>query len=392
MINEPVWFEDIDAAELQPVDELPARADVVVLGGGIVGLAIAHALVERGVRDVLVLERGRLLSEASGANAGGVWLNQQSPLESGLFRQLGERSLVLLEALATARGMRFDFECSGVLQVARTEEDWERRRVECAERQSVGQIVELVDGPTARAMEPALSPEVRGALWFPRDAQVHPVLLGLELMRAARRLGVRVRTGTPAGDLVASGGRVERVETAAGAVAAGTVVAAAGPWVPTLAAAAGLEIPIVPVRGQMLATEPLPPQVRASVIDSWGGARQIAHGSIVAGGTVEHVGFATDPTPANFEKIYRGLGALLPALAGARVTHTWARLRPGTPDGLPILGPVPGWENVLVAAGHYRNGVLLAAVTGELIADLIVDGAPSFPIAGLGVTRFAASA
>jgi glycine oxidase len=391
MINEPVWFEDIDASDLQPVDDLPARAEVVVLGGGIVGLAIAHALVERGVRDVLVLERGRLLSEASGANAGGVWLNQQSPLEGGIFQQLGERSVALLEALAVERGMRFDFGRSGVLQVARTDADWAARRAEFEQRRAAGQTVELLDGSTAREMEPSLSPEVRGALWYPRDAQVHPVRLGLELMRAARRQGARVRTGTPAADLAAAGGRVERINTPAGAVAVGTVVAAAGPWVPALAAAAGLEIPIVPVRGQMLATEPLPPRVRASVIDTWGGSRQIAGGRIVAGGTVEHVGFVTDPTPANFDKIYQGLGALLPALAGARVTHTWARLRPGTPDGLPILGTVPGWQNVLVAAGHYRNGVLLSAVTGELIASLIVDGAASFPIEGLGIARFASS-
>jgi glycine/D-amino acid oxidase-like deaminating enzyme len=141
----------------------------------------------------------------------------------------------------------------------------------------------------------------------------------------------------------------------------------------------------------MLATEPLPPRMRASVIDSWGGTRQLPGGRILAGGTVEHVGFVTDPTPANFDKIYQGLGALLPALAGTRVTHTWARLRPGTPDGLPILGPVPGWENVLVAAGHYRNGVLLSAVTGELIAGLIVDGAAPVPIEGLSVERFAAA-
>jgi glycine oxidase len=138
----------------------------------------------------------------------------------------------------------------------------------------------------------------------------------------------------------------------------------------------------------MLATAPLPPRVRASVIDAWGGARQIPGGRVVAGGTVEHVGFDTDPTPANFDKIYGGLGAALPVFAGAPVTHTWARLRPGTPDGLPILGPVPGWRNVLVAAGHYRNGVLLSAITGELIAALIVDGAAPMPIEELSVTRF----
>src|SRR5262249_13288075 len=187
MINEPVWFEGIDAADLEPVDELPARADVVVLGGGIVGLAIAHALVERGVADVLVLERGRLLSEASGANAGGVWLNQQAPLEGGLFQRLGQKSVAILEALAGERGMRFDLGRHGVLQIARTDADWNTRRAEFATRRAAGQMVELLDGAAARELEPALSPEVRGALWFPRDAAVHPVRLGLELLRAARR-------------------------------------------------------------------------------------------------------------------------------------------------------------------------------------------------------------
>jgi glycine oxidase len=165
-------------------------------------------------------------------------------------------------------------------------------------------------------------------------------------------------------------------------------VAAAGPWVPALAAEAGIEIPIVPVRGQLVATEPQAPLLRASVIDAWGGSRQIVGGRVVGGGTVEHAGFDTDPTEANFDKITRGLATTVPALAGAQITHTWARLRPGTPDGLPILGPIPGWENALVAAGHYRNGVLLAAITGQLIAEQILDGRPSVPLDALSITRF----
>jgi glycine oxidase len=388
MDQQPIWFEGIEPAELEPVDALPARADVAIVGGGIVGLAVAHALAARGVPGVVVLERGRLLSEASGANAGGIWPNQQSPVTGGIFKRLGDASVALMEAMARDEGMRFAFGRHGLMVVARTEADLAERAAEFEQRRAAGLTVELLDAATAREMEPALSPEVRGALWFPRDAQVHPVRLGLELLRAARLQGVRVLTGTPVGRLVASGGRVERVETPAGSVAVGSVVAAAGPWVPALAEAAGLEIPIVPVRGQLVATEPLPPLLRASVIDRWGGTRQIVGGRVVAGGTVEHAGFDTDPTAANFDKIYAGMGETFPALAGCRVTHTWARLRPGTPDGLPILGPVPGWENVLVAAGHYRNGVLLGPITGKLIAEWIVDGAPSLPLDELSIARF----
>jgi glycine oxidase len=389
--SRPYWLDTVaeEAFYLPgrgPLGELPSHARLAIIGGGIVGLACAWCLAAAGVDGVLLLERGRLLHEASGANGGGLWAAEQAP-GPGTFYELGCTGQELIARFAAQADADLEHRRNGVLALARSPEEAEALQVKTAARRAAGLAVEWVEPGEACALEPALDPgQVYGAAWHPEDTHINPARLGAAFSRAAQQGGARVVTGARV-QAIEQGASSARVWTDRGMVEVSHVVMTSGPWAPEFSEFLGLEIPIEPAKGQLLATAPGPPLLRHAVIDRFG-LLQTASGAVISGGTVEFVGFDPEPREEVRDRIWQAAQELAPALRGLRLTHSWARFRPHTPDGLPLIGFCGPERRHLIAAGHFKNGLLLSAVSGRIVADLLTRGETPFPLAGAEPERF----
>ena len=208
------------------------------------------------------------------------------------------------------------------------------------------------------------------------------------MAQAAARKGATLLEDTEVIGLLYQQHRITGVRLASGSLEADWVVMASGAWAGQYGGWLGMDLPVLPVRGQILATRILPAPISGGV---WHGITYLlpkADGSIVIGTTREEVGFRDKPTIQGIAGILSSAIELVPAMARAELRKVWAGLRPASPDGVPILGPVDGWDGVLMAVGHYRSGILLSAVTGSLITKYITKGEDK-PILPFGLSRFA---
>jgi len=352
---------------------MPKPADVVVVGGGVVGSAVAWALTREGLA-VTLLERDAIAAQASGAAAGMLTPSPEAS-DDGPFLRLARASLGLFpswcEALREGSGVDPEFETSGSLHVAKSPDESERIRERA--RRLVTPGAEWLDARAAREAAPGLGEAIAGALWSPGDAHVRSPLFTRACATAAGQLGARIETGVAATGLRRTGARITGVLTTAGERAAGCVVLCTGAWLPECAAWLGARalIPIEPVRGQILSLEAPEPPLRTIVFG--GGVYLVPKRdhSVVVGATQERVGFDCRVTAEGVAQLLTAAPGLLPALARSTFRSAWAGLRPATPDHLPLVGTLPGVEGLVLAAGHFRNGVLLAPITAQLVADLV---------------------
>ena len=367
---------------------LPSGARVVILGGGLIGLGCAHYLGAAGLGrgETILLERGELLGEASSGNGGGVWASQMAP-GAGAFHDLARASQSLLADFAAGADLDVEYRRQGVLVPARNPEDAEPLREDVRERRDAGLAVDWLDAEEVRRLEPNLDPgRLWGAMRYPDDSHVNPARLGAALARSAQRGGVRIHPGTAVREIVRAGTRALLV-TDRGSLEADHVIVAAGPWAAEWADFLEIQVPVVPAKGELLAFAPLPPLLRHAVMSTYG-LLQTACGNIISGGTVEFAGWDREPSASSRDRILADARELLPALREASPTHFWARFRPHTPDGLPLVGFCGPDRRHLIAAGHYRNGVLLAAITGRIVADLLTQGSTNFDLTALDPCRF----
>lgn len=350
--------------------------DVVVVGGGVVGCAVAWSLARRGL-DVALFERDEIAAHASGAAAGMLApLVESEP--DGVFRGWALRALdrfpALVAELRERSGVDPEWVRSGVLRVALDDAGAEALRRRGAAEASGGVALDWLDADEARAAAPGLAAGCRGGLWSPREGHVRSALLVRAYARAAAALGAGVEGGAGTTELVWDAGRrrVRGLRVAGEEVHAGQVVLCAGSWTPSaLRAGGGVSLPIEPVRGQIVSLDAPSPAFGPIV---WGGSTYLVpkrDGSVVVGATEERVGFECRVTAAGVAGLVHAALGLVPGLGASAFRSAWAGLRPTTPDRLPAIGPLPGVEGLLVAAGHHRNGVLLSPVTGELVADLV---------------------
>ena len=217
-------------------------------------------------------------------------------------------------------------------------------------------------------LEPGLTGPILGGVLSPDAAQVDNTRLAPALARALSLLGGRILAGTPVVALTGSRGRCTGVRTAAGPeIAAGAVVVAAGAWSGPLAAASGMDLPVVPWRGQMLAFDAVASPLRHIVFCGELVLVPRPHGPLVVGTTLEDVGFDARVTLAGLHEVLARAVRIAPGLGDLPLARTWAGLRPGSPDHLPYLGPVPGWEGLYAATGHGRKGIILAPLTGDFL-------------------------
>jgi glycine oxidase len=361
--------------------------DVLVIGGGIVGSAIAWRLAKDGLA-VTLLEKGEIGRESSWA-AGGmltpVHLADYPPALVGACAA----SLALYEPLcreiAAASGVDPEYRVTGLLllvtddageEAARELEGWKRQR---------NQPVERLTRDEALRAEPKLTPHLRRALRLPDIAQIRNNRMAVALVEGARRKGADVRTNTPVTGFLRVPGRVNGVKTPRGDVYAGTTILAAGAWSPELLQPLGLDLKVKPIKGQILLAGGTPDFCRHMILDGESYLIPRADGRILVGSTLEDVGFDKSVILETIGDLAVRGARLMPELGKLPMVTSWAGLRPATPDRLPYLGKGP-LDGLIVATGHYRNGILLAPITAEIVADLlagqppVVDLAPFDPL------------
>jgi glycine oxidase len=358
------------------MSDLPQHADVVVVGGGVIGLAIARELARRGVKNVLLIERSALGAEASSAAAGMLAPQAEADCADDFFYLTCQsRDLYpdFAAALREETGIDVELETVGTLYLAFTEHDAAELEQRYQWQSQAGLPVEILSAEEAQYLEPSISNDIRFALKFPLDTQVENRRLISALAVANKRLDVRLEAGTTVTSLKTEHGGISGVETSRGFVAAGRVVIAAGAWSSQLEPRdKGLpNLGIEPVRGQMLCFEANPQILSHVVYSPRGYLVPRRDGRLLAGSTTEHAGFDRRVNAAGIRSISAAALEICPRVGALSLTDTWAGLRPRAADGLPVLGPCAEIEGVFFATGHYRNGILLAPLTAELIAEAI---------------------
>jgi glycine oxidase len=369
-------------------------ADVVVVGGGVIGCSVAYFLARAGA-SVTLLERAQLASGASGVAAGMLAPQVEAPFADPFFELalLGRAEHAgLAERLLDEVGLDVEYRATGILRVARTEGErtdlqrqqrWQSARglnAEWVESDDLGRREPLLGGVAGRLLA--------GALWLPDEAQVRSPRLVQALATAAMAHGARLLEGAWATSLETVGQRATGVVTPTGVVRGDTIVLSAGVWSPELARTAGLEVPVTPVKGQVLSLRALGKSPRQVI---WSGECYLVprpDGEIVLGATEEEGNYDARPTLAGLNRLTEAALEVVPAAGGFVVEGAWAGLRPAAPDRHPIVGRAPGIDGLMLATAHYRNGVLLGPLTGRRVADQIVSGTPALEFAPFGPERF----
>src|SRR3989440_2873287 len=349
-------------------------AEVVIIGGGVIGLSIARALARRGVRDVTVVEKNEFSREASWA-AGGILAPQVEADAANDFFRLACASRDLYRGFArdlrAESGIDVELDLTGTLCVAFTEEQEAEFRSRYDWQQSEGLEVEWLSREQARTLEPCLSEQVRCALRFSHDVQVENRRLLQALLISNKKFGVQLIDHCAVQNLQVVAGRVHGINTSQGFIGASSIVIAAGAWSSMIDPAKTIRIE--PVRGQMLCFEAQPPIARHVIYSSRGYLIPRADGRLLAGSTTEKAGFDKSVTDQGMQAIKSMAAEIVPATATLSLVDSWAGFRPRAADDLPVMGMSAEIEGLVYATGHYRNGILLAPITGELIAETIVS-------------------
>lgn len=383
--------------------------DVVVVGGGVIGTAIAYYLTRLGI-SVVLIEKGDLASGASGACGGSVSMQTK---RDGPVLASALRSQELYRSLGDELGHDLEYEEQGSLIVAETAAEHDYLTKLAAEQRSAGLHVEWVDGVVVTDTGASLAPSVVASRYCPSDAEVNPLAVVFAFADAAKKRGARLLTHTRVTGIGMHNDRIVGVETDRGDVVAPVVVNAAGAWAPALGKMAGVLVPVRPRRGVVLVTEPVPFRIRGTLFSTRylmskrpgalalaGGAEpsftgglvlaQTVSGNLLIGSSREDVGFEVGAPPEIVEFIAQEAVRILPALSSVSLIRTYAGLRPLTSDGLPIIGTVPGLTGYVLATGHEGDGVALAPWTGKAVATLVDTGKGSDELAPFGPQRFAA--
>ena len=347
--------------------------DVIIVGGGIIGLSLAISLRKQRLR-VLVVERGEPGREASYAAAGMLAPGGETP---AALRNLARESARLypefVDELQDESGIKVDFREHGTIFLSTTAEPLEGS--------------EILSPDKLHSLEPTLAqkPIVAGRAQaaFVSERSVDPRLLVAAAIKAAKHRGVDISSGSAVEEMLVSGEKVAGVKTKRTSYLAGAVVNCAGAWAGTFSHYA---FPVYPVKGQMLAVVE-GPSVQHVVRSEKVYVVPRSDGRLVIGSTLENDGYNKQIDPSTIQRLFRAAVELLPGLEKSRQHDVWAGLRPGTPDHLPILGEAPA-RGYFVATGHYRDGILLAPITANLLTDVVLGRTPNCEITNFSIVRF----
>ncbi|SEM10807.1 NAD(P)/FAD-dependent oxidoreductase [Streptacidiphilus jiangxiensis] len=391
---------------MTPGAAMTPGAEVVVVGAGIVGAAVARALALAGV-GVTVLDRGPAACGTSASGEGNILVSDKAP---GPELELARHSAGLWPALAAELteelGPRFpalEYEPKGGLVVATTAEGAAGLTGFAAAQRDAGVLATELSADQALALEPWLTPDPAAVVHYPEDAQIQPVVATEALLASARLHGARLRVGCEVLGPVVARGRLVGLRTTGGDIAADQVVVAAGPWSGEVAARLGVDLPVLPRRGVVLVTARMPQRVFHKVYDAdyvgavasgaedlqtSGVVESTPAGTVLIGSSREHVGFdATLRVRVLRELAARAL-RLFPFLADVPVQRAYGGFRPYTPDHLPVIGPDPRLPGLWHATGHEGAGIGLSAATAELLRDLLLDRTPTLAATPFAVDRY----
>ena len=360
------------------MNDLRKSAEVVIAGGGVIGLAVARALTLRGIKDVLVIERGTLGAEASSAAAGMLAPQAEADAADEFFKlccRSRDMYAQFAEALYEESGINIELDTTGTLYLAFTEHDREEIEHRFNWQTRAGLFVDKLSVTDLRQLEPCISNHVIAGLKFPLDIQVENRRLVSALASSNALAGVKLNIGTAVQSVHLERGHVKGVETSRGFVGTDTVVLAGGAWTSFIA---GLDqalpkITIEPVRGQMISFGCNPSLTRHVIYSPRGYIVPRRDGRLLAGSTTENAGFDKSVTAGAIYSVLSHALEISPTISSLPLIDSWAGLRPRSPDDLPVLGPCAAVRGLVYATGHYRNGILLAPLTGELIATAIAD-------------------
>ena len=384
-------------------------SEVIIIGGGIAGASAAYHLAEHG-RSVTLLERGEIASEASGVNAGGIGALGWGHVPD-LEAHLTMGSLQIFRRLQLDLGYDIEFRASGGLQAVQPGEQYDYARDRVLSLKSRGYSAELLDINAARSIEPELSPGLAGALYFPLRGQADPPKATRAFASAAAGRGARILTGLEVTGITRTADGDYLVTCPNAEYRAGTLILAAGAWCRPLGEMLGIAIPIVPVRGQMWATQPMPPRVfqGMSAVESYshwaanpGGdantppelthvgnrrvtrhlyGRQTRDGEIIFGGDRQMLGYDRTVDAGGVEVNFSHTAEILPFLQELSIDRTWSGLMPFSLDGRPIIGRIPQLDNLYIVSGLASSGFGRGPMAGKLIADYVRTGHQPQPLA-----------
>ena len=372
---------------------LGKSSDVVIIGGGVIGCSIAYQLAKQQVR-VVVLERTRFAAGASGATAGVISpLWHVDPDVDAMWR-LGMRSLELFPSLAlelSEAGIDPEFRHTGVFKLAFTDEEAEELRRNLAWQSELGFGVAWLDQAEVLQREPEISTAVLGGIFSPQEGCVRGQRLVDSLVQAATRLGAQFYQGVEVHKLRTEGRRVTGVVTSWGSTDAAQVVLAAGPWsgLPSrwLRQQGAPEIPVRPVKGEriLLRKPGFLPRSPVRNFDAYVVPR--LDGDVLVAATRVEGRFDEVVTADGVSRLIAAAALSFPGLADAAFVSGRAGVRPATPDGMPVLGPVPDVEGLSIAAGHDAVGIMLSPATAEMMAQYLLDGNAA-PLEPFSISRF----
>ncbi|MHB8585100.1 MAG: NAD(P)/FAD-dependent oxidoreductase [Thermoplasmatota archaeon] len=374
-----------------PKVALPDHVQVAIIGGGVNGLGTAYQLAKAGMRDIVVLERRYIPYGASGRNGGGVRAQFGTPDNVALARD----SIPMFRELSTDLDFNIWFRQGGYLFLAFTDEQVAMLKRTVAFHKTVAVPSRLVDSVEASILAPDLSLRgVVGGAYSPTDGVLFPWSVVFGYWRKLREWGIPVLTYTEVEGFDMASGRIRSVRTSRGTVRADWVVNAAGCWSREIAQSAGVSLPNLPVRHEIMASEAVKPFLNPMVVDLRNGLymSQDMRGEVIAG-----VGHAGEPAGVNFassfdfaKRIARGILDLFPMLGDLRLMRQWAGSYDVTPDNKPILGPAPGVSNFIQLNGASGHGFMISPMTTAITADILLGKRPRLELAPFLLDRFAA--
>lgn len=350
---------------------------VIVIGAGVMGCATSLALTRRGVTDIIVLERAVPGAEASSAAAGmlAAQVESHTAEERARYVRAREGYARWAEELKASSGIDIGYRRSGIVQLVEDADSLASLDLQLAPHRAEGLRAEIVDPAGARAIEPHIGADIAGAAWFPDEAQVDPPQLLRSLVASVARAGISVRSGVTVSSLAIERDRCVGVELEGREVIpADAVVLAAGSW-SSLVRGVPSSLPTVrPVRGQLVMLEERPPRLSRIVFRGSSYVVPRGDGRVVCGSTMEDVGHRREVTAAGLQGILASAIRMSPGLGTAEMARAWCNFRPHA-EGGPQIGrsPLPG---LFLATGHHRNGILLAKISSDEVADAVVGSDP----------------
>lgn len=387
------------------------KADIVIAGGGVIGSSIAYYLAKRG-KKVIVVEKNDHASGASGSCDQMVILQSKNP---GIHLTLALSSAEMYKNLEKELGFKIGYHNDGGMILIETADEMKVMEDFVAKQKRIGLQVEILDRKEAAKRQKGLAEHIVGSTYSPQDAHVDPFMLNLGYARAARRLGAEILLKTEVTGIITQNQKVFGVQTSRGLIETPVLINAAGPWAALIGRMAGLELPIVPRRGQIVISEPVPPYISGDILSAQYivakynphliekapnrsvqlgvglALSQTEKGNILIGATREFVGYDLSNTREGIREVLKNASRLVPGLKDINFIRVMSGVRPYTPDGLPLIGYVQSIEGFFMAAGHEGDGIALAPVTGRIAADLLCDGQTFMEVQALDPNRFTLS-